>query len=211
MNLIRSRSPVAPDALFVLGSARASQEATYSFRFLEMSGAKWLGCSDFFAGMTEGAPWRGIRVGWCSAGMAAFSPTDGARSFIAWGDHSGDPREWAIATNPARPVVIQKGRPYRVRHQVTLGNGPSRVRWRIWPSSEAEPDVWLCEEESSRVPAVLPRPTNASFSLFQHLGSSIEWSDILVEPYSPPPGDEPGRDPTRSREPFFRRNRPGAF
>ena len=211
MNVIRSRSPVAPDALLVLGSPHAGQEATYAIRFLDLSGAKWLGCSDYFAGMTEGAPWRGIRVGWCSAGMAALSPDDGARSFIAWGDHSGDPREWAISTNPAKPIAIQKGRLYRVRHQIALADGFHRVRWRIWLSGEAEPSAWLCEEESARVPANLPRATSASFSLFQHLGHSIEWSDILVEAYSPPTGDEPGRDPDKSREPFLKRNRPGAF
>ena len=211
MNLIRSRSPVAPDALLVLGSPHAGQEATYAIRFPDMSGAKWLGCSDFFAGMTEGVPWRGIRVGWCSAGMAAFSPNDGARSFIAWGDHSADPREWAIATNPAKSIAIQKGRLYRVRHQIALADGLHRVRWRIWPSGDSEPDPWLCEEESARVPATLPRHTGASFSLFQHLGHSIEWSDILVEAYSPAAGDEPGRDLCKSREPFLKRNRPGAF
>jgi hypothetical protein len=133
MNLIRSRSPVAPDALLVLGSPHAGQEATYAIRFPDMSGAKWLGCSDFFAGMTEGVPWRGIRVGWCSAGMAAFSPNDGARSFIAWGDHSRDPREWAIATNPAKSIAIQKGQLYRVRHQIALAHGLHRVRWRNGP------------------------------------------------------------------------------
>jgi hypothetical protein len=211
MNVIRSRSPVAPDALLVLGSPHTGQEATYSIRFLELSAAKWLGCSDFFAGLTEGVPWRGIRVGWCSAGMAAFSPNDGARSFIAWGDHSGDQGEWAIATNPAKRVSIEKGRLYGVRHQVAFANGTQRVRWRIWPSLEPEPDQWLCEEESARVPVGLPRPANASFSLFQHLGYSIEWSDIFVREYSWPPGDEPGRDPARSRKPFLKRDRPGAF
>ena len=85
------------------------------------------------------------------------------------------------------------------------------MRWRIWPSSELEPDEWLCEEGSVRVPDGLPRPINASFSLFQHLGYSIEWSDIFVGEFSPPPGDEPGRDPATSREPFFKRKRPGAF
>jgi hypothetical protein len=211
MNLIRSRSPVVPDALLVLGSPNTSQEATYSIRFLEMAGAKWLGCSDFFAGMTEGTPWRGIRVGWCTGGMAAFSPSDGARSFLAWGDHSGDPREWAIATNPAKPVSIERGRLYRVRHQVTFADGLNRVRWRIWPSGQREPDEWFCEEDSGQVPPELPRPTTASFSLFQHLGHSIEWSDILVEAYSSVAGDELGRDSGKSRKPFFKRNRPGAF
>jgi len=34
---------------------------------------------------------------------------------------------------------------------------------------------------------------------------------VFVEAYSPPADDETGRDPTKSREPFFKRSRPGAF
>jgi hypothetical protein len=207
LNVIRSRAPVAPDALLVIGSPYGSQEATYAVRFLEPQGAKWLGCSDFFAGLVEGVPGRGIRVGWCSAGMAALSPTDGARSFIAWGDHSGDNREWALATHPAAPIRIQRNTLYRVRHQITLQEGRDRVRWRLWPDGEPEPGDWLCEEEASRVPAELPRHRAASFALFQHMGQCIEWSDIVIRPYRPPPGDAPGR----GREPFLKRNRPGAF
>jgi hypothetical protein len=211
LNVIRSRSPAAPDALLVLGSPHGSQEATYGIRFLELSGAKWLGCSDFFAGMTQGVPARGIKVGWCSAGMAALSPSDGARAFIAWGDHSGDPREWAIATHPAASVRIERHVLYRVRHQITLQDSNHRVRWRIWPDHEAEPASWTCMEESAKVPGHLPRHQAASFALFQHMGHSIEWSDIVVHAYAPPPGDEPFRDPAASRVPFLQRNRPGAF
>ena len=71
-NVIRSRAPVAPDALLLLGSPHGSQEATYAVRFLDFMGAKWLGLADFFAGLEEGAPPRGIKVGWSSAGMAAL-------------------------------------------------------------------------------------------------------------------------------------------
>jgi hypothetical protein len=211
LNVIRSRSPVAPDALLVIGSPHRSQEATYAIRFLEPAGAKWLGCSDFFAGLVDGVPARGIKVGWCSAGMAALSPNDGARSFLAWGDHSSDPREWAIATHPASKVDISKNVLYRVRHQIALVNQCHRVRWRLWRADESEPHTWLCEEESSQLPTGLPRHDAASFALFQHLGQSIEWSDILIEPYEPASGDEPCRDLHKGRAPFLKRNRPGAF
>lgn len=211
LNVIRSRSPVAPDALLVVGSPQGSQEATYAIRFLETAGAKWLGCSDFFAGLTDGVPARGIKVGWNSAGMAALSPNDGARSFIAWGDHSGDAREWAIATHPARPYAVERNVLYRVRHQIVLLEGCNRVRWRMWQDGEVEPEVWLCEENTGRLPAGLPTHRAASFALFQHLGQSIEWSDIVVRAFAPEPGDQLCSDTAKSREPFLKRVRPGSF
>lgn len=207
-NLIRSRAPVAPDAFLVLGSPHGSQEATYAVRFLETAGAKWLGLSDFMAGQQEGIPPRGVKVGWSSAGMAALSPKDGARSFIAWGDHSGDPREWAIATHPAAPVTVEKNRLYRVRHQVRFANGVDQVRFRIWPADQTEPDAWLCVEQDDQVPAGLPRHRTASFGLFQHLGQPIEWSDIFVRALDPAI-DPPSR--SGGRMPFLGRTRPGAF
>lgn len=206
-NLIRSRAPVAPDAFLVLGSPHASQEATYAVRFLDLAGAKWLGLADFFAGLEEGEPPRGIKVGWSSAGMAALSPAGEARSFIAWGDHSGRPEEWAIATHPPAPVRIERGVLYRVRHQVAFANGIDRVRFRIWRADAPEPDAWLCEEQDSRVPADRPRHRAAAFGLFQHLGMPIEWSDILITAHRP---DDPP-DPAAGRTPFLGRARPGAF
>jgi hypothetical protein len=208
-NVIRSRAPVAPDAFLILGSPHGSQEATYAVRFLEPAGAKWLGLSDFMAGQEEGEPPRGLNVGWSSAGMAALSPRDGARSFISWGDHSGRPEEWAIATHPAAPILIEKGKLYRVRHQLSLIDGIDRVRFRLWPDTEPEPAVWLCEEQDDRVPAGLPRHLRASFGLFQHLGQPIEWSEILVTSLELPPEDRP--EPNGGREPFLKRQRPGAF
>jgi hypothetical protein len=82
---------------------------------------KWLGLSDFFAGMEEGAPPRGIKVGWSSAGMAVVTPHGEARSFLAWGDHSARPEEWAIATHPPASIAIKAMRLYRVRHQMAIG------------------------------------------------------------------------------------------
>ncbi len=206
-NLIRSRAPVAPDAFLVLGSPHASQEATYAVRFLDLGGAKWLGLADFFAGIEQGRPPRGIKVGWSSAGMAALSPRGEARSFIAWGDHSAQPQEWAIATHPPASVQIERGRLYRVRHQIAFAEGVNRVRFRIWPADRSEPATWLCEEQDSQVPSDLPRHRQASFGLFQHMGLPIEWSDILVSPHEP---DDP---PVKAggRTPFLGRDRPGAF
>jgi len=210
-NVIRSRAPVAPDALFLVGAPSGSQEATYGIRFLDTKAAKWLGCSDFFAGMTEGRPPRGIRVGWSSAGMAALSPADGARSFIAWGDHSADEREWAIATHPAVPVAVRAHTLYRVRHRISMHQGEHRVRWRIWPADTDEPTAWLCDEDTAKLPSHLPRHPSATFGLFQHFGLPIEWSDILVRRVNDEPDDLPGRAPSASREPFLGRSRPGAF
>jgi hypothetical protein len=208
-NVIRSRAPVAPDAFLILGSPHESQEATYAVRFLEPMASKWLGLADFMAGQEEGVPPRGLKVGWSSAGMAALSPRDGARSFLAWGDHSSAPNEWAIATDPAAPVAVEKLRLYRVRHQVRFAGGINQVRFRIWPDGAPEPAAWLCEEQDDRVPPHLPRHRKASFGLFQHLGHPVEWSDILVIALDPLAGDP--IVPGRGREPFLGRKRPGAF
>ena len=207
-NLIRSRAPVAPDAFLILGSPHASQEATYAVRFLAPMSAKWAGLSDFMAGQEEGAPPRGLKVGWSSAGMAAISPRDGARSFLAFGDHSSTENEWAIATHPASPFTIEKGRLYRVRHQVRFLFGINQVRFRIWPDGQQEPDRWLCDERDDQVPPELPHHSRASFGLFQHLGQPVEWSDILVAA-SHDDADPPVRG--MGRTPFLKRHRPGAF
>jgi hypothetical protein len=204
---IRSRAPVAPDALLVLGGPHATQEATYRVRFLEPPLSKWLGLSDFHAGMTEGVPPRGLKVGWCSAGMAVAMGSGGARSFLAWGDHGGGPDEWAVATNPPAPFEPEPRRAYRVRHQVLIEPGRNRVRFRIWPEVEVEPDAWTCDENAGALPAGLPRPDRASFALFQHMGMPVEWSDIRLAPLDPAAF---GEDPP-GREPFLRRVRPGAF
>lgn len=210
-NVIRSRAPVAPDALLLVGAPGESQEATYAIRFLEPAGSKWLGCGDFHAGLTEGVPARGLKVGWNSAGMAALSPVDGARAFIAWGDHSADPREWAIATHPARPFTPQRGTLYRVRQRVAIGPEGHRIRWKIWDARDSEPDDWLCDEDTTKLPAGLPRHPSATFGLFQHMGQPIEWSDIRVRAVEDGPDDLPGAGPHESRAPFLRRERPGAF
>lgn len=211
VNVIRSRAPVAPDALFLVGAPGRSQEATYAVKFLDLASSKWLGCGDFFAGMVDGVPPRGLKVGWSSAGMAALSPVDGARSFIAWGDHSADDCEWAIATHPAAPVSVHANTLYRVRHRISIQDGEHRVRWRLWPESAPEPDTWLCDEDTGKLDPHLPRHETATFGLFQHFGLPIEWSDILIREVDDGPDDIPCRDREQSREPFLKRNRPGAF
>lgn len=45
----------------------------------------------------------------------------------------------------------------------------------------------------------------------RHMGHPVEWSDILVRPSDPAPGDLPGADPAVAKAPFLRRQRPGAF
>jgi hypothetical protein len=183
----------------------------FNVRFSDLREAKWLGLSDFFVRMEEGNPPRGIKVGWSSAGMATLSPRQEARSFIAWGDHSARPEEWAVVTHPPTAVSIEKGVTYRVRHQVAFADGINRVRFRMWAASEPEPAEWLCREEDSRVPAGLPRHGRASFALFQHMGMPIEWFDIRIMPCEPAPEDMPGSDPSIGREAFLGRDRPGAF
>lgn len=208
-NLIRSRAPVAPDALLVIGSPGQSQEATYRVRFTEPVHSKWLGLSDFHAGIIEGVPPRGIKVGWSSAGMAVAMPSGGARSFLAWGDHSGHPDEWAIATNPPAQIDVRRGQAYRVRHQMLLTDTINRVRFRIWPQGTSEPEIWVCDEHDGNLPRDMPRHEAASFSLFQHMGMPVEWSDIKLRAMQP--DDFEAVDPASGRQPFFKRDRPGAF
>ncbi|MEE8556009.1 MAG: hypothetical protein V3T00_09100 [bacterium] len=179
-NAIRSREPVYPDSLLLLGSAHGSQAATYRVVFTGFDGVKWLGPSDFFAGNEAADPPIGIKPGWSSAGMAALNPHGEARSFLAWGDHSGTEREWVVKTEPPARFEVRPGVPYRVRHRVLFREGVNTVCFRIWPEGDAEPDDWLCEETDAGVAPELPRHTVAAFGLFQHSGRAIEWSDIRV-------------------------------
>lgn len=181
-NLIRSRGPVYVDALLVLGSLHGSQEATYQVRFTDLAKAKWLGPSDFFAGHAGPTPPIGIKPGWSTAGMMALNPRNEARGFIAFGDHVGTDQEWVVQTAPPKRFIVRPRVDYRVRHQVYFQDGVDHDRFKIWQSDEQEPVDWLVEEDDSRIPSGYPKYRECSFSLFQHSGFPIEWSDIQVRP-----------------------------
>lgn len=181
-NLIRSRAPVYVDSLLVLGSPHGSQEATYQVRFTDLTKVKWLGPSDFFAGHAGPTPPIGIKPGWSTAGMMALNPRNEARGFLAYGDHVGTDQEWVVQTAPPKRFIVQARVDYRVRHQVEFRDGVDHDRFRIWPVGEREPEDWLVEEDDSAIPASFPKYTECSFSLFQHSGFPIEWSDIRVRP-----------------------------
>jgi hypothetical protein len=181
-NLIRSRGPVYVDALLVLGSPHGSQEATYQVRFTDLTKVKWLGPSDFFAGHAGPNPPIGIKPGWSTAGMMALNPRNEARGFLAYGDHVGTDQEWVVQTAPPKRFIVQARVDYRVRHQVEFRDGVDYDRFKIWPVGESEPDEWLVEEDDSSVPDGYPKYRECSFSLFQHSGFPIEWSDIRVRP-----------------------------
>jgi hypothetical protein len=182
LNLIRSRAPVYVDALLVLGSPHGSQEATYNVRFTDFAKVKWLGPSDFFAGHAGPTPPIGIKPGWSTAGMMALNPRNEARGFLAYGDHVGTHQEWVVQTAPPKRFIVKKDLLYCVRHQVVFANGIDSNRFKIWPEGEPEPETWLVEEDDSRIPNNLPKYRECSFSLFQHSGMPIEWSNIRVVP-----------------------------
>ena len=152
LGVIRSRAPVAPDALFLVGGEATGpggdlrECASASF-----DTAKWLGCGDFFAGMTEGVPERGLKVGWSSAGMAALSPR-------RW--RAGLPQPGAIipairANGPSRPTLRA---PVSIERDFGCTGYASRSRWRgdaiacagaSGRTATPEPEAWLCEEDSA--------------------------------------------------------------
>ena len=209
VNVIRSRAPVAPDALLVLGSPHSSQEATYSVRFAEPTAAKYLGLSDFFVGHEAEDPPIGIKPGWSTAGLATVTygwrpgsppevrpvepsrllqeigpnPLGQARAWLACGDNSRRGERWVVKTDPAARFDLAEPWAYRVRHQVLFTGGANRTRFRIWPAGQPEPDGWLCDITDAEVDPRLPKFSRASFALFQHTGASTEWSDIRVRAF----------------------------
>jgi hypothetical protein len=195
-NVIRTRSPVAKDALLLLGSPHGSQEATYGVRFPRRGGT-FLGLSDFFAGHELAAPHIGIKPGWSSAGLATIrpDPDKAAQVWLAWGDLLDRPEKWVVKTDPPKPFPVELGGVYRVRHQVLFEGGVNRCRFRIWPAGEPEPDEWLCEENDSVVPNDKVKFRAASFGLFQYGGEPSEWFDIRIRSLRP-------ITPSRPREPI---------
>lgn len=204
MNVIRSRAPVAPDALLVLGAPHASQDATYDIRFADPDQAKYLGLSDFFVRHEAEDPPIGIKPGWSTAGLATLTyrwrpgslaevrqrpvrephPCGEARAWLASADNSNRSDRWLVKTDPPARLPIAAGVTYHVRHQVLFGKSANRVRFRIWPDGESEPVAWLCDESDARLGDGSPKFSLASFALFQHSGASTEWSRIRVVPLS---------------------------
>lgn len=181
-NLIMSRAPVYVDSLCVLGSPHTSQEATYNVRFLDRTKVKWFGPSDYFTGHAGPTPPIGIKPGWSTAGMMNISGRNEARIFLAYGDHVGTDEEWVIQTSPPKKFIVQERALYSVRHQVVFENGVDTCRYKIWLAHEPEPDGWLVEEDDSSIPDSFPKYTEASFSIWQHSGMPVEWSNIRVNP-----------------------------
>ena len=211
-NVIRSRAPVAPDALLVLGSPHASQEATYAIRFADLDAAKYLGLSDFFVGHEPEDPPIGIKPGWSTAGLATLThgwrpgsppdvrplepgrstdmfledaPLGEARAWLASGDNTHRRERWVAKTDPPAQLEVAVGVTYRVRHQVLFDGGINRARFRVWPADQPEPSEWLCDVDDSTAPAGAPKFSRASFALFQHTGAATEWSDIRVVALAP--------------------------
>ena len=145
-NVIRSRTPVAPDNLLVLGPAAQSQEATFRIRFHDVAAGKYVGVGDFFVGHEDNRVPLGIKPGWSTAGMATVKSNGECRSWIAWGDNCDHPNMWMIVTEPAayfRPIGKLD---YRVRHQVCLERA-SQVPASAFGGGRDEPEDWLCAED----------------------------------------------------------------
>jgi hypothetical protein len=199
-NVIRSRAPVAPDALLVLGAPHGSQEATYDIRFSDLEWAKYLGLSDFFVRHEAEEPPIGIKTGWSTAGLATLTygwrpgspaevrqrpsaepnPWGEARAWLASADNSRRADRWLVKTDPPATLPVAAGVTYHVRHGVRFDRGVNSVRFRIWPDGEREPVAWLCDESDAAVAGTRTRVSRASFALFQHSGQPTEWSRIRV-------------------------------
>jgi hypothetical protein len=206
-NVIRSRAPVAPDALLIIGPPHGSQEATYDIRFSEPHKGKYLGLSDFFVGHEAEDPPIGIKPGWSTAGLATVTygwrpgspaevksidpkdlakeltmthPYGEARAWISYGDNARRKERWLVKTDPPARVPIEEGVKYRVRHQLLFDGGINRVRFRIWSADQSKPAEWLCDINDSGIANTLPKFSRASFALFQHTGMPTEWSNIRV-------------------------------
>ncbi|KPQ34519.1 MAG: hypothetical protein HLUCCA11_14565 [Phormidesmis priestleyi Ana] len=180
-NVIRSRSPVGSDVLFLIGSPHQSQEATYDVRF---TGRKvFMGVSDFFTAHVEQSPDLGIKPGYCTSGLATINAQGNAQVWIAWGDNLIDnEQEWVVKTAENTAWIdIELHRLYSVRHQTIIGNGINGSRFKIWPKDKPEPKAWLCEEHNKGLDPKFPRNQQASFGLFQYFGSPTEWSNIVVK------------------------------
>ena len=167
---IRAVTPVAPDALLLLGSPFGSQEATYRVTFADPGESKYVGLSDFFVRNEAEEPPIGIKPGYSTAGLATIKFNDQARSWISFGDNSHRREGWLVCTEPPASFHAVAEVPYRVRHQLDMEGDVTRTRFRIWPEGTKEPASWLCDIDNATVDPALPRFRKASFGLFQHTG-----------------------------------------
>ena len=179
-NVIRARSPVGSDILFLVGSPYESQEATYDVEFTDKK--VFIGVSDFFTAHAEQSPNLGIKPGYCTSGLATIDAKGSAQIWIAWGDNlMGNDLEWVVRTDSnSAHINIETGVLYSVKHQTIIGNGINCSRFRVWRKGEPEPAGWLCEEHNGGLAPKFPRNRKASFGLFQYFGSPTEWSNIRV-------------------------------
>ncbi|MGB3909783.1 MAG: hypothetical protein WBL06_04875 [Pseudolysinimonas sp.] len=193
LNVVRTRGPVSPDSLLLLGPAQASQEAEYQFRYFDGSRSKYIGLSDFFVGHEFERPAIPIKPGWSTAGLATSRPRgEGAwetRLWIADGDRPGwrpssaeeEPaggRIHLVRTDPAVYFEFTPRRWYHVRHRLEVAKQRVRASLRVWPVGSTEPDAWLCDESD----VALDKYRHASFGLFQHSGLPSEWRSIHLRP-----------------------------
>ena len=180
-NAIKTRAPVAADSLCLLGAPHASQEATYDVEFSSPLDGFFVGLSDFFVRHDEQVPSVGIKPGYSSAGLATLRPGGFAECWVAMGDNTWE-NDWAWVRKTRIPAVVSiaAGVVYTVRHQVIFDGGTIVSRFRLWRAGRPEPKGWLCTIDTASLSPNLPRPTAASFGLFQHRGNPTRWSNIKL-------------------------------
>lgn len=179
-NVITTRVPVAHDALLLLGGPHYSQEATYNVVFSAPLQGIFLGLSDFFVRHDEQQENLGIKPGYSTAGLATLMPDGTAQCWAAMADCTSD-KDWSwVRISTPDFVALTAGMVYAVRHQVIFDGGNSLGRFRIWPAGRPEPKRWLCSVHTPPLSTGLPRPTAATFGLFQHQGNPTQWSNVRV-------------------------------
>jgi len=182
-NAIKTRASAAADSLCLLGAPHASQEAIYDVEFSSPMDGVFVGLSDFFVRHDEQLPNLGIKPGYSTAGLATLRPEGFAECWAAMGDNTSE-KDWSWVRKTRTPAVVSiaAGVIYTVRHQVIFDAGTILARVRLWRAGRPEPNRWLCTVNTASVSPNLPRPTAASFGLFQYRGNPTQWSNIKVRP-----------------------------
>jgi hypothetical protein len=190
---VRTKAPVRPDSLLVIGGRAGSQEALYEVRVSLPLASKYVGLSDFWLGFEAEDPAFPVRQLWSTAGLATIRPRGEysweARIWIAIADapglrrrsaHEHGRRRSVVRTDPPVRFELADGQWYQVRHQVLIDGAAVCSRFRIWPRGDMEPSQWLCEERAILREAVQTGPIRPAFSLFQHSGFPTSWRCIWV-------------------------------